>query len=82
MTTTQSQVLTKDHRLTAAMASVRDELRTRRETRAARRQLFRDLSVYTSAADLDDLYATLARYDDERSAPVREVLDRIHAHAL
>ncbi len=46
----------------------------RRAARGARTSLERDLAGYTSAADLNDLNATLDRYSDEQTEEVRRIL--------
>jgi hypothetical protein len=58
---------------------LRDDLRTRRAARAARRKLDRELATYNTPAERDDLAAMLDRYDDETAAPVREALNRVNA---
>lgn len=59
------------------LTALRDELRSRRAQRATRKQLERQLSTYRTPAELDDLTAILARYDDEDAEPVREVLNQV-----
>jgi hypothetical protein len=60
--------------LPALWIAGRDQLQARRRARAERKQLRNDLATYTSKADLDDLYATLDRYDDNETALVRTIL--------
>jgi hypothetical protein len=67
--------------LSALWATARDQLRARREARAARLRLERDLAAYTSAADVDDLFAVLDRYDDADTAEMRQILSRRRIHA-
>ena len=55
------------------------ELKARRAAREEHKQLVRELSSYTSAADLDDLNAILARYHDDQVEPIRRILDQVHA---
>jgi hypothetical protein len=55
------------------------EIRSRRADRAQRKQLERELSTYTTAAELDDLNAMIARYDDAQVADVRRILDKVRA---
>ena len=55
------------------------ELRARRAAREQHKQLVRELSSYTSAADLDDLNAILSRYDDDQVEPIRRILNQVHA---
>jgi hypothetical protein len=57
-------------------AAARDELRARREARAVRKRLERELAAYTTQADLDDLYAVLDNHDDADTAVVRDILTR------
>jgi hypothetical protein len=57
-------------------AAARDELRARREARAGRKRLERELAAYTTQADLDDLYAVLDNHDDADTAVVRDILTR------
>lgn len=54
--------------------TVRDRLRSRRQTRVARRSLARDLAAYTSERDLNDLGAILGRYSDTDTAVIRRIL--------
>lgn len=60
--------------LPTAWAAVRDELRSRRRVRTARRKLRRDLASYTTTSDIDDLDATLDRFDDDDVAEIRSIL--------
>jgi len=61
--------------------SVSQHLQARREARAARKQLERELAGYTSPSDLADLYAVLDRGTDLETAQVREVLNRVRSRA-
>ncbi len=74
-----STIGTPEHSLPALFAHVADELRARRAARAARLQLIRELSTYTSPGDLEDLYATLDRYDGEDAEQIRTILARLQA---
>ena len=56
------------------MAVIRDELRSARAARAARRSLARELAGYTSSRDLADLDAILDRYGDDQTADIRRIL--------
>ena len=47
----------------AAWTSVRDELRERRQTRTERRSLERELSAYSTPAEIDDLLAVIETED-------------------
>jgi hypothetical protein len=73
---TQNQPQGKTHlpTPTALWSAGRDQLHARRQARAERRQLQRDLATYTSQADLADLLAVLDRYDDSETAQVRSIL--------
>ena len=67
------------HALSSLLATVADELRARRAARTARLQLIRELSTYTQPGDLDDLYATLDRYDDADADEIRSIISRVRA---
>jgi len=54
--------------------AVRTQLRESRAERAGRAQLERELASYNSPADLDDLHATLDRYNDRETADIRRIL--------
>ncbi len=56
------------------LTAIRDELRSARAARAARKSLERELSSYTSDNDLNDLGAILARHSDEETAEIRHIL--------
>jgi hypothetical protein len=66
--------------------TVRDELRERREARAHEHALRRELSAYTSPAEIEGLLATLEHQDAEgaasKDAPVIRtiLLDNLRAH--
>ena len=62
--------------LRARLVTLRAEHLLRRADRQRRRQLRAELGSYTSQADLDDLYATLASYPDGDTHEIREVLGR------
>jgi hypothetical protein len=49
-------------------------MRDARESRARRRTLWRELAHYTTADDLNDLEAAVARYDDADTRDVRRIL--------
>ena len=57
--------------MTTAIVS---RLRGIRATQAQRRMLWRELACYTSASDLNDLEAAIARYDDAQTEDVRRIL--------
>ncbi len=66
--------------------TMRDELRERREARAHEHTLRRELSAYTSPAEIEDLLATLEHQDAEGGAPddapvIRTILlDNLRTH--
>jgi hypothetical protein len=81
MNTTESVEPTVDspRALPGRLAGVRDELRTQLARRAARKALARDLAAYTTESDIDDLNATLDRYDEREVAEIRQILNRQRA---
>lgn len=56
------------------LAEVRDELRERREVRAERRALERELAVYRTRAEVDDLLAALQDHEGAEAEEIREIL--------
>ena len=56
------------------LTGVRDELRERRQARAAYRALERDLASYTTPAEVDDLLAALSGQDDPEAQAIRDIL--------
>jgi hypothetical protein len=60
------------------VATMRDELRERRQERAARRSLEHELASYTTEADVNDLLGALSNQDGAEADKVREVLLRNH----
>ncbi len=78
MNNTQPKDTAQDRgsKLTLLWVTVFDELKARRAAQATRKQLERELAVFTSDAELADLQATLDRYADAEAAPVREILSR------
>ena len=65
------------------VATVRDELRERRQERAARRTLERELASYTTESDINDLLGALSGQDGVGADEVREILLRNHLrHSL
>ena len=69
------------HRLYGTMWSqgvlsqaIKDTMAERRAARAARAQLEREIGAYSSASDLLELEAIIARYPEEQTVEVREVL--------
>ena len=61
--------------------SVRDDLRERRRARAQHRALQRELSAYTTAAEIDDLLAVIEGEDSVGANQVRAILGRNLQHA-
>lgn len=58
------------------VASVRDELRERRQARAARRALERELASYNTPSEVNDLLGMLAGQDDPASQEIRDIVLR------
>lgn len=58
------------------VATVRDELRERREERAARRSLERELASYQSPSEVNDLLGLLRTEDSAEADELREILLR------
>lgn len=58
------------------VATVRDELRERRQEREARRTLERELASYTTESDVNDLLRALNGQDGAAADQVREILLR------
>jgi hypothetical protein len=58
------------------LADARDELRQRRQARADYRTLERELASYATQAEVDDLLASLSRYDDPEAEMARDILTR------
>jgi hypothetical protein len=58
------------------MATVRDDLRERRQARTARRTLERELASYSTPAQVNDLLAALAGQDGDEAAEVRDIVLR------
>jgi len=56
------------------VSAVRDELRDRRAARAAARDLARDLAAYTTPRQIEDLLATVERYEREDVEQMRSIL--------
>jgi hypothetical protein len=61
------------------LAGVRDELRDRRQARANRRALERELASYSSRSDVDDLLAMIGDQTDPDAELIREILNRNQA---
>jgi hypothetical protein len=58
------------------VASVRDELRERRQARAARRTLERELASYNTPSQVTDLLGVLAGQDDDSAQEIRDIVLR------
>lgn len=56
------------------LAEARDDLRRRREARAARRTLERELATYRTQAEVDDLLAAMRDHDDAENDAIRTIL--------
>jgi hypothetical protein len=77
MNTTEDLLATNDRTpLSAKWSAVREDLRSRREARAARKRLEAELATYTTQADINDLSAMVDGSDDADAALVREILAR------
>ena len=61
---------------TQLVATVRDELRERRQARTARRTLERELAAYRSPAEINDLLGSLQGQDDAAAEEVRDIVLR------
>lgn len=73
---------TKPRVKTSFLVQLRDELRQRREARAARRTLERQLASYTTRRDVDDLLALVGDSEDPSAEQIRTIVTRnLHAHA-
>jgi hypothetical protein len=59
---------------TALVHRLRTEIETWRKDRNARRELRRQLSVYTSPADIEQFLATLERHEGPGIAEMRSML--------
>lgn len=55
-------------------STILTRLRDLRESYAQRRALWRELGAYTTANDLNDLEAVIARYDDAETEDIRHIL--------
>ena len=72
-TTQQSSSATRPFRL---LSDVREELRERRQARAAHRVLERELASYTTRAEVDDLLAVVDEQGGADAELVRTILNR------
>ena len=76
MNTNANQSTTTSRRPLQLWTSVRDELRERRQTRTERRSLERELSAYSTPAEIDDLLAVIETEDSLAADQVRAILGR------
>ena len=76
MNTNANQSTTTSRRSLQLWTSVRDELRERRQTRTERRALERELSAYSTPAEIDDLLAVIEGEDSPAANQVRAILGR------
>jgi hypothetical protein len=60
--------------LSPTLTTIRGQLRQRRDARAERKSLERELAAYTSENDLNDLGAILDRYSEAETAAIRHIL--------
>ena len=58
------------------VTTVRDELRDRRQARASRRALERELASYDTPAQVSDLLGALTGDDDARVQEIRDIVLR------
>lgn len=58
------------------VATVRDELRERRQARTARRSLEREIASYRTTAEVNDLLGSLQASDDDAAQEIREIVLR------
>jgi hypothetical protein len=64
----------QSYSLAPLLAEFRAEIRHRRDARAARRALRRDLASFTAQDELNDLYAILDRHSPDETAQIRRIL--------
>jgi len=76
MNTNANKSTTTSRRSLQLWTSVRDELRERRQTRNERRALERELSAYSTPAEIDDLLAVIETEDSPAANQVRAILGR------
>ena len=56
--------------------TIKDTLVERRAAHAARQQLVRELATYSSPSDMLELDTIIARYPEEETAELRDILTR------
>jgi hypothetical protein len=61
---------------TTVWTALRHQIQHTRTSLAERRALERELALYTSESDLNDLHAILDRYSDAETAHIRRILTR------
>ena len=67
-----------EHRTSLSLLwnAARDDLHTRRASRASRATLERELASYTTTAEQHELNAILDRADPDSAAEIRHIIDR------
>jgi hypothetical protein len=60
----------------SSWATIREDLRARRDARAARKALDRDIASFTTPAELSELNSILQRHDDTEVVEIRRIVDR------
>jgi len=60
----------------SSWATIREDLRARRNARAAHNALERDIASYTTPAELNELNSILQRHDDTEVLEIRRIVDR------
>jgi hypothetical protein len=58
------------------VTTVRDEVRDRRQERTARRTLERELALYSTPAQINDLLGSMGGHDDTEVEEIRDILLR------
>jgi siroheme synthase (precorrin-2 oxidase/ferrochelatase) len=71
---TRTETPRRRHDVTAVTTTIRARIREARESRTRHRALWHELAQYTSADDLNDLEAAVARYDDAETHDIRRIL--------
>lgn len=79
--TTTTHDSTQDRSLARQLwTTVSDDLRERRQARAARRTLERELATYTTPAEVEDLLMAMRGRDDAQTEAMRGLLVRNLQH--
>jgi hypothetical protein len=76
MNNTTQPTTTARQRSTKLWATVRDELRERRQERAQYRALERDLATYSTRAEVDDLLGSIRHAEGPDAERIRVILAR------